>query len=167
RHSVGFFPYYSRIFVIAHLYNKDGRFAEGTFEDCDDVFQVDWVEGSFLLTRRQLWNKLGGLDENYFMYVEDVDFCKRALDIGFRTVYLPSVTYQHIGGYTHSRLDLLIKGFRLFNRKHANLLRRISANVVLDIGLVGRFVKCCSLILVGAKDQKIKARACITALLNR
>lgn len=167
RHSAGFFPYYSKIFIIAQLYKRDGAFAKGNFMEDGDAMQVDWVEGSFLLTRRDLWDKFGGMDESYFMYLEEVDFSKRVLDEGFKTIYLPCVSYQHIGGYNESRLDYLIKGFRLFNRKHANIFKRIAANIVLDVGLLCRIVRSSILALIGVQGQKNRAIKCISALINR
>lgn len=60
--------------------------------------QVAWVSGACLLTPRVLWERLGGLDERYFMYVEDVDYCKRVRDLGFRVAYTPSVEVIHYEG---------------------------------------------------------------------
>ena len=59
---------------------------------------VAWVSGAFLLTRKTLWNRLEGLDESYFMYVEDVDYCKRIRDMGYRVAYSPSVQVTHYEG---------------------------------------------------------------------
>lgn len=59
---------------------------------------ADWVSGAFLMTRKSLWQKLGGLDERYFMYMEDVDFCKRTRLLGFRVAYTPLVEILHFEG---------------------------------------------------------------------
>ncbi len=59
---------------------------------------VAWVSGAFLMTRRDLWEKLGGLDEKYFMYIEDVDYCKRVREAGYRVVYTPYVEIIHYQG---------------------------------------------------------------------
>ncbi|TAN62833.1 glycosyltransferase family 2 protein [bacterium] len=59
---------------------------------------VDWVTGAFLMTPKSLWDNLGGLDENYFMYVEDGDYCKRARQAGFRVAYTPNVEIIHYRG---------------------------------------------------------------------
>jgi GT2 family glycosyltransferase len=57
--------------------------------------EVDWVSGSCLLTRRELFERIGLLDELFFMYVEDVDFCYRARQMGFGVYYFPSVAVIH------------------------------------------------------------------------
>lgn len=59
---------------------------------------VGWVCGAFLLTKTSLWRSLGGLDTDYFMYVEDVDYCKRVIQAGYRVEYYPGVKIIHYGG---------------------------------------------------------------------
>jgi GT2 family glycosyltransferase len=57
--------------------------------------EVDWVSGACLLTRSELFRTLGPLDESYFMYLEDVEWCKRARRSGWKTLYLPTVEVLH------------------------------------------------------------------------
>jgi len=59
---------------------------------------VDAVSGGYMLTNKEVWNKLKGFDENIFMYLEDVDFGKRAKDIGLKTVFCPHSVIWHVGG---------------------------------------------------------------------
>ncbi len=59
---------------------------------------VAWVSGAFLMTRRKLWEELGGLDDNYFMYVEDVDYCKRVRNKGYHIQYIPDIEVRHYEG---------------------------------------------------------------------
>ena len=54
-----------------------------------------WVAGSFLLARRDLLNDLGGFDERFFLYSEEVDLCKRARRAGWQVRYLPNATVMH------------------------------------------------------------------------
>lgn len=67
----------------------------GTEADRDGVTRADWVSGAALVHRRQLAADLGGLDEGFFMYCEDVDFCYRATLGGRAVRYLPFVTLRH------------------------------------------------------------------------
>lgn len=62
------------------------------------IAQVDWVQGSAILFRREVYDKIGGLDESYVMYSEEVDWCKRAHNAGFQLVYLGSASIIHHGG---------------------------------------------------------------------
>jgi len=64
---------------------------------------VDWLYGSFLLCRRDMMVALGGFDERYFMYGEDLDLCRRVHDGGWRVVYDPGATIVHYGNRSGAR----------------------------------------------------------------
>ncbi|MBZ0293757.1 MAG: glycosyltransferase family 2 protein [Anaerolineae bacterium] len=64
----------------------------------DGVFDVDWVQGSALMARREVYQQIGGMDEGYVMFSEELDWCKRARDAGWRVVYLGTATIIHHGG---------------------------------------------------------------------
>ncbi len=57
---------------------------------------VDWITGAFIGFRRELFDQVGGFDEDYFMYYEDVDFCLRARRAGFRSYCLPAAKAVHL-----------------------------------------------------------------------
>lgn len=58
--------------------------------------RVPWVTGSCLLIRRQCLRDLGGFDENFFLYYEDVDLCRRAINQGWAVCYEPHVAARHM-----------------------------------------------------------------------
>lgn len=60
--------------------------------------QVDWVCGASMMIRPTVIAAIGGLDENYFLYFEETDFCYRALRHGFSTWYVPESRVMHIRG---------------------------------------------------------------------
>ena len=65
----------------------------------DDAIQrVDWVVGACLLARRQAYEQVGGLDEGFFMYSEELDWCRRIKSAGWEIVYLPTATIIHHEG---------------------------------------------------------------------
>lgn len=66
--------------------------------DLDKPGQVDWVSGSCMLVRRAVFNVIGYLDHKFFMFVEDVDFCRRAKSAGWKVFYLPYVKIVHANG---------------------------------------------------------------------
>jgi N-acetylglucosaminyl-diphospho-decaprenol L-rhamnosyltransferase len=61
---------------------------------------VDWVSGASMMIRHDVLAAIGGLDENYFLYFEETDFCRRARRAGFSTWYVPESRVMHIGGQT-------------------------------------------------------------------
>jgi N-acetylglucosaminyl-diphospho-decaprenol L-rhamnosyltransferase len=56
---------------------------------------VDWVAGMFMLFRSEAFRKVGGFDEAYFMYYEDIDLCRRLNRAGNRVVYNPAASVVH------------------------------------------------------------------------
>lgn len=64
----------------------------------DETQKVDWVMGAALVTRRSVLEQAGGLDEGFFMYSEELDWCRRAHDAGWEAAYLPTAQVVHHGG---------------------------------------------------------------------
>jgi GT2 family glycosyltransferase len=59
---------------------------------------VDWVSGASMMIRAAVFAAIGGLDENYFLYFEETDFCFRARKAGYSTWYVPESRVMHISG---------------------------------------------------------------------
>ena len=76
--------------ILRHYYAQD-------LPD-DEVADVDWVTGACMLTRYEIYKAIGGLDEAYFMYSEELDWCRRINDAGWRIVYYPkALVLHHVG----------------------------------------------------------------------
>jgi GT2 family glycosyltransferase len=60
--------------------------------------RVDWLQGSFLVVRQAALRAAGPLDAEYFMYGEDVEWCRRIQDAGYEALYLPEPVVLHVGG---------------------------------------------------------------------
>jgi GT2 family glycosyltransferase len=67
---------------------------------------VDWICGASMMIRPEVFAAIGGLDENYFLYFEETDFCRRAREAGFPTWYVPESRVMHIGGQSTAVTDL-------------------------------------------------------------
>ncbi len=82
----------------------------------------DWVTGACLLIRRDVLEAVGGLDERFFMYTEDVDLCAQVRRLGYTVQFEPSVTVQHLRGQsaaTNPHTERLRRQSHLaFYRKH-------------------------------------------------
>lgn len=61
----------------------------------DRLLEVDWLSGVCILIRCEVFDTIGALDENFFMYYEDIDFCLRARKVGWRVMYTPSASALH------------------------------------------------------------------------
>ncbi len=62
------------------------------------TYDVDWVQGCALMARRAVYEQVGGLDSGYVMFSEELDWCRRARDRGWRVVYLGEAYITHYGG---------------------------------------------------------------------
>lgn len=68
-------------------------------EQPDHIAQdVDWITGAAMLTRREVVEQVGGMDEGFFMYSEELDWCHRIRDAGWRVVYFPEARVTHYVG---------------------------------------------------------------------
>lgn len=76
-----------------------------TYLDEDVTHPVDGVAGSCMLVRRALIDQIGYLDERYFAYQEDADFCFRARQAGWRVYYMPQAQIIHYGSLGGSRVQ--------------------------------------------------------------
>jgi GT2 family glycosyltransferase len=91
--------------------------------DHQDTREVDQVPGAFMLMRRQDFERLGGFDERFFLYMEDVDLSVRVRSAGQVSLYIHDCTARHTGGGTtgairDKRLFYLLRSRVLYARKH-------------------------------------------------
>ena len=63
--------------------------------------EAGWLSGSCVLVRRAAWNAVGGFDEGYFMFFEDVDLGRSLGKAGFRSVWTPRASVTHLGGHSY------------------------------------------------------------------
>ena len=68
--------------------------------------EVDAVSGAFLMFRNEVLEDIGGLDEDYFMYAEDIDFCYRANRKGWKVMYYPGTRITHFKGESSKHLSM-------------------------------------------------------------
>ena len=86
--------------------------------DHGDARDVDWVAGTHLLARRAAWDQVGGFDEAFFMYMEDVDLCWRLHRAGWRVGYEPAARVTHAIGRSTDQTP-----YRMIAAHHRSLLR--------------------------------------------
>ena len=94
-----YFLYLDRIFPQSKLF---GRYLL-TYRSNEEIFDVDAVSGSCMFIRGNVFDDVGLLDERYFAYQEDADFCYRTKQKGWRIVFYPFAEIIHWGGMGGSR----------------------------------------------------------------
>lgn len=98
---------------------------------------VDWVSGACLMTRRKAILQAGLLDEQFFMYFEDNDWCRRFRNHGWQVFYVPRLQITHVGGCSfdkkRNKSSTYYKSLEYFYTKHygrgAGLLLRAALGV--------------------------------------
>ena len=94
-----------------------------TYLDENETNPVDAISGSFMFIRRKTFEQIGYLDEDFFMYCEDIDYCYRITRAGWKIYYVPDSEIIHYKGESTKKdnLDYVInfnKSLYLFYRKH-------------------------------------------------
>jgi len=93
-------------------------------------FSVDWVSGAAFFIRRELFERLGGFDEKFFMYFEDMDLCKRAKESGYEIKVLPGIEVTHLVGASGEGKSKQKKDYydsqNYFFRKHYGVAAEIA-----------------------------------------
>lgn len=85
---------------LSNLFPKSKKFGAYnlTYLDPDTVAEVDAISGSFMMFRKEILETVGLLDEDYFMYGEDLDYCYRIKQAGWNIFYVPSTEIIHFKG---------------------------------------------------------------------
>ncbi len=102
---------------------------------------VDWVSGAAVWLRREALNQIGGWDESYFMYVEDVDLCWRLKGAGWGVEYSPSAQVTHVQGVSTGRTPFRMiaahhrSAFRFANKRWSGAKRVLLAPTALLLSL--------------------------------
>ena len=71
----------------------------------NDVMEIFWATGACLFIKQEVFNELGGFDEDYFAHQEEVDLCWRAQNRGYKVYYVGNSTIYHLGGSTLSNMN--------------------------------------------------------------
>jgi GT2 family glycosyltransferase len=97
----------------------------------DTQAEVEVLSGCFWVARRSAVEKVGGLDERFFLYAEDIDWCKRFNDAGWKVCFYPEAQATHFGGGSSSNAPLcysieMVRANLMYWKKHHGTLGRIS-----------------------------------------
>lgn len=143
---------------------------KGQYDDAPA--DVCWASGACLMTRRKLYLELGGLDENFFAHMEEIDLCCRILNAGYRVCALPDSAVYHVGGaslnqgnpkktYLNFRNNLLLLHKNLPRKKGKRKLfiRRLADTLAWGMFLVkGDFANANAVLKAHRDFRKMKKR---------
>jgi hypothetical protein len=130
----------SRLLGLSLLFPKSRVFGRYnlTYLDPDATYDVDAVSGSFMFVRREAIEAVGGLDERFFMYGEDLDWCYRIGQAGWKVRYVHSTAIIHYKGESTRRssideLGTFYRAMQIFVEKHYSHRRALLATLRLSI----------------------------------
>ena len=106
--------------------------------------EIDWLSGACLLVRRTAWEQVGLLDERFFLFWEDADWCLRFRQAGWHVCYVPSARGTHVTGVSRAKrrlgalLDFHVSAYRYY-RKHRLPSVFHPLTILVGAGLVASF----------------------------
>ena len=116
---------FSKMVGLSGLFSNSRLFGRYnlTYLSPDETYELDAVSGSFMMVRREAYEQVGGLDEDFFMYGEDLDWCYRIQKAGWKNYYVHSTQIIHYKGESTKRSNLdeirtFYQAMHLFVRKH-------------------------------------------------
>lgn len=131
--------YLFKVFPRSRFFGRDRM----TWWDGDDVREVDVLTGCFMLVRREAMEQVGPMDEQFFMYFEETDWCYRFKQAGWKVMFTPNAEIVHLGGASSKKVRTgMVNQWRrsmlLYYKKHKSLLAYISAWVLIMLFFLTR-----------------------------
>lgn len=116
---------FCKVSGLSTLFPKSSLFARYnlTYKDENQTYEVDAVSGSFMMIRKEIYEKTSGFDEDFFMYGEDLDICYRIQKLGYKVYYFHETQIIHYKGESTKRSSVdetkyFYNAMHLFVKKH-------------------------------------------------
>ena len=125
---------FTKVTGLSNLFPKSKIFARYnlTYLDENQTYEVDAVSGSFMMIRKEVYDKIGGFDEQFFMYGEDLDLCYRVQQSGYKVYYVHNTQVIHYKGESTKRSNL--DETRLFyDAMHKFVKKHLSSFPIVEI----------------------------------
>jgi GT2 family glycosyltransferase len=137
---------FCKVTGLSNLFPKSKIFARYnlTYLSEDKTYEVDAISGSFMMMRKEVYDKVGGFDEEFFMYGEDLDLCYRIQQAGYKVFYVHSTQIIHYKGESTKRssfdeTNLFYNAMHLFVKKHLSSSLLVEAILRSAIGVTKVF----------------------------
>ncbi|MCC6182773.1 MAG: glycosyltransferase [Bacteroidia bacterium] len=134
-----------KMFGFAKLFPKSKRFGKYhlTYLPENEVSEIEVLSGAFMLMRKSVLDKIGLLDETFFMYGEDIDLSYRITLAGYKNYYFPETQIIHYKGESTKRNSLnyvliFYKAMAIFSKKHFSGVNAFWFNAMINLAIVLR-----------------------------
>ncbi|MFI5221073.1 MAG: glycosyltransferase [Bacteroidia bacterium] len=131
-----------KMFGLAALFPKSKRFGKYHlgYLDKNEIHSVDVLAGAFMMLRRSVLGKIGLLDEDYFMYGEDIDLSYRINQAGYKNYYFPNTTIIHYKGESTKKTSInyvfiFYRAMITFAKKHYSLKHARVFSTLINIAI--------------------------------
>ncbi len=131
-----------KLFGLSKLFPKSTKFGayHATYIGEDETAEVEVLSGAFMLLRKEALDKVGLLDEDYFMYGEDIDLSYRILKGGYKNYYFPETRIIHYKGESTKKGSLnyvyvFYKAMQIFAQKHFSSNNAKLFGVVINVAI--------------------------------
>jgi GT2 family glycosyltransferase len=151
-------------FGISNLFPKSKIFGgyEMGWIDWENTFEVDVLNGCFWAIRREAYKEVGGLDERFFMYGEDLDWCKRFSAANWKRIYYHQAEAIHYGGGSSANkplkfyIEMIRANLQCFQKHHG----LIQLKIFLLISIIHNYIRAIgySLVSVFNKNNKMQGK---------
>lgn len=129
-------PMYYLPMIFAHLFLK-GDYWRLTRYSPNKTKKVDWVSGACFLTKKEYFNKLGGFDEDIFMYMDEIDLFYRAKKQNFKIFFYPEAKFIHLGSASSGQrtypITQVYQGLLYFYQKHFSKSSQLLLKILLKL----------------------------------
>lgn len=149
-----------------YMLGRTARTYLRAYDDASDPIEVDCASGGCLMVKREVISKVGLLDESFFIFVEDMDWCIRMKQAGFKTYYLPQVMVVHHVGKSvtvdkEAQERAFVEHYRsrlYFFKKHRGVLARSALRIMMAFSFSLRWLLI-TFLRIGSKGrEELKAR---------
>jgi len=133
---------------LEKLYPKSKNFGQYrmTYLDDNEIGEVDALTGAFMMIKREVIDKVGVLDDDFFMYAEDIDWCYRIKDAGWKIMYYPQAEMIHLKGQSSKKkrkyktIYQFHKTMLQFYNKHYIKKHNFSVTGIVYIGVIIKLI---------------------------
>ncbi len=150
---------FTKVTGLSNLFPKSRLFAQYnlTYLDENQTYEVDAISGSFMVLKREAYEKTGGFDPQFFMYGEDLDLCFRVKKAGYKVYYLHTTEIIHYKGESTKRSPIdetkhFYKAMSVFVNKHmsASLFINIILRTAIFLRRIIAFINIYRLVIFSA-----------------